>query len=154
VPAVALWVPFDVSVREKVPGAKKVVDASAYYPEAAIVGGWAARNDYYDGNREVLGRVVQGWVEANDHLLSNTEEALAALQSDHYPEVPLPDLTEQFKASKYFTSGEWREHYADGTVTNWLQQVTDFFVQVGNIDDPVPASSYFDPQIYLDVVKV
>ena len=48
VPAVALWVPFNITVRDKVPGARKLVDASAYYPQAAIVGGWAARNDFYD----------------------------------------------------------------------------------------------------------
>ena len=30
VPAVALWVPFNVTVREKVPGAVKLADASAW----------------------------------------------------------------------------------------------------------------------------
>ena len=44
VPAVALWVPFNVTVRDKVPGAIKLADASAYYPQAAIIGGWAAAN--------------------------------------------------------------------------------------------------------------
>src|SRR5204862_3092663 len=42
VPAVALWVPFNVTVRDKVPGARMLVDASKYYPQAAIVSGWAA----------------------------------------------------------------------------------------------------------------
>src|SRR6476661_6231429 len=37
VPAVALWVPFNLSVRSRVPTAKMLVDASAYYPKAAIV---------------------------------------------------------------------------------------------------------------------
>ena len=45
VPAVGLWVPFNITVRDKVPGAVKLTDASAYYPQAAIIGGWAARND-------------------------------------------------------------------------------------------------------------
>ena len=36
VPAVALWVPFNIAVREKVPGARKLVDAGAFYPQAAI----------------------------------------------------------------------------------------------------------------------
>jgi NitT/TauT family transport system substrate-binding protein len=45
VPAVALWVPFDVTVRQKVQGARKLVDASAFYPQAAIIGGWATRAD-------------------------------------------------------------------------------------------------------------
>jgi NitT/TauT family transport system substrate-binding protein len=39
VPAVALWVPFDVTVKQKVPNARKIVDASAFFPEAAIMGG-------------------------------------------------------------------------------------------------------------------
>ena len=153
VPAVALWVPFDVTVRQKMPGARKLVDASAFYPQAAIVGGWATRNDYFDKNRATLQQVVRGWVEANDYLLAKTDAALESLQKTQYTQVPLPDLKEQFKASKYFTSAEWRARYADGTVTKWLQQVTDFFVQAGNIANPVPAAQYFDPKIYLDVVK-
>ncbi len=153
VPAVALWVPFDVTVREKVPGARKLIDASAFYPEAAIIGGWAARNDYYDKNGAVIQKLIRGWAEANDHLLAKTDEALEVLQKNHYQRVPLPDLKEQFKASKYFTSAEWRTRYTDGTVTKWLQQVTDFFVQSGNIANPVPAAKYFDAKPYLDAVK-
>jgi NitT/TauT family transport system substrate-binding protein len=153
VPAVALWVPFDVTVRDKVPGARKLVDASAFYPQAAIVGGWATREDYYDKNRAVLANIVRGWTEANDYLLANTDAALETLQKQNYQQVPLADLKEQFKASKYFTSAQWRAMYADGTVTKWLQQVTDFFARTGNIPNAIPASKYFDPKIYLDVVK-
>src|SRR5262245_52419347 len=40
VPAVALWVPFNITVREKVPGATKLVDASAYYSQAPTIQGW------------------------------------------------------------------------------------------------------------------
>src|SRR6478736_1381884 len=56
VPAVALWVPFDQTVKQKVPNARKLVDASAFFPQAAIMGGWAARNDYYDKNRATIGK--------------------------------------------------------------------------------------------------
>jgi NitT/TauT family transport system substrate-binding protein len=154
VPAVALWVPFDVTVREKVAQAKKLVDASAYYPKAAIVGGWVARNDYFEKNRQTLAGVIRGWSEANDRLLgSGADAAIAALQSKHYPQVEAAAFTDQFKASKYFTSAEWRQMHSDGTTTRWLQQVTDFFVTAGNIQNPVPASQYFDPKIYLETVK-
>lgn len=153
VPAVALWVPFDVTVKQKVPGAKKLIDASAFYPQAAIVGGWATRADYYDKNRAVIDQLIRGWLTANDHLLAHTDEALEVLQKNHYQQVPLADLKDQFKFSKYFTAAEWRPKYADGTVTKWLQQVSDFFAQSGNIANPVPASAYFDPKPYLEVVK-
>ena len=71
VPAVALWVPFNIIVRDKVPGAKMLVDASKYYPEAAIVGGWATRADYYEKNYDVLPRIIRGWVDANDYIIKS-----------------------------------------------------------------------------------
>ncbi|OWT61728.1 ABC transporter substrate-binding protein [Candidimonas nitroreducens] len=153
VPAVALWVPFNIPVKNKSPGAKMLGDASAYYPKAAIVDGWAARNDFYDKRKDVLERIIRAWVGANDYFVGNPDKALAELQSKRYPNVPLPDLKEQFHAQKMFTSKEWAKRYADGTVTKWLQQVTDFFVDFAHISNSVPASKYFDPSIYLKVVK-
>ena len=153
VPAVALWVPFDVTVREKVPNARKIVDASAFFPEAAIMGGWAARNDYYDANKEPLAKLIAGWAEANDRMVKNFDEAAETLQKTHYKEVPLAQFKDSMKFSKYYTSAEWRKLYADGSATKWLQQVTDFFAKAGNIANPVPAKTYFDPQLYLQTVK-
>lgn len=153
VPAVALWVPFNITVRDKVPGAKMLVDASAYFPKAAIVGGWAARTDYYEKNRDICARVVRGWAASNDDLMKNSAEILPIIQKNNYPQVPLGDLQEQFKASRYYSSAEWRKLYADGTATRWQQQVTDFFVRFGNIQNPVPASTYFDTKLYMDTVK-
>ncbi|MBI3373365.1 MAG: ABC transporter substrate-binding protein [Betaproteobacteria bacterium] len=153
VPAVALWVPFNITVRSKVPGAKMLVDASAYYPQAAIVGGWATHADYYAKNRDVIPRIIRGWVDANDYIIKNPDAVLEMLQKNYYQQVPVTDLKEQYKAQKMFLSGEWRKMYADGTVTKWLQQVTDFFVRFGGIQNAVPASTYFDTKPYLDTVK-
>lgn len=153
VPAVALWVPFNILVRDKVPAAKMLVDASAYYPKAAIVGGWATRADYYEKSYDVLPRIIRGWVDANDYIIANPDAALEALQKNHYQQVPLADLKVQYKAQKMFTSAEWRKMYVDGTVTKWLQQVTDFFVRFGGIQNPVPAAKYFETKPYLDTVK-
>src|SRR5215470_11842677 len=68
VPAVALWVPFNVSVKAKAPKAKMLTDAGAF-PNATIVDGWAARNDFYDKEKETLKRVVRAWVPANDFMI-------------------------------------------------------------------------------------
>ena len=153
VPAVALWVPFDVTVREKVPNARKIVDASAFFPEAAIMGGWASRNDYYDANKAPLGKLIGAWAETNDRMLKDFDAAAETLQKTHYKEVPLAQFKDAMKFSKYYTSAEWRKLYADGAAAKWLQQVTDFFATAGNIANPVPAKTYFDPQLYLQTVK-
>jgi NitT/TauT family transport system substrate-binding protein len=153
VPAVALWVPFDVTVRQKVPNARKLVDAAAFFPEAAIMGGWAARNDWYDKNRPVIGKVIAGWAEANEMIVRKPDEAAEMLQKSQYKEVPLAQFKEQFKASKYYSNAEWRTRYQDGTVTKWLQQVTDFFVANANIQGALKAEQYFDPKPYLEAIK-
>jgi NitT/TauT family transport system substrate-binding protein len=108
----------------------------------------------FDKNRESCQKVVRGWQEANDHLIGpKSAEAVAALQASQYAQVPLEEFRDQFKASRYYTSSDWRKLYADGSVTRWLQQVTDFFVKFGNIQNAVPASSYFDTKLFLDTVK-
>jgi NitT/TauT family transport system substrate-binding protein len=153
VPAVALWVPFDATVKKQVPSARKIVDASAFFPQAAIIDGWAARNDFYDANKPLLASLIAAWAEVNDALVANFDAAAETLQKTQYKEVPLADFKESMKFSKYYTAAEWRTRYADGTVTKWLQGVTDFFVQVGNIPNAVPASTYFDPSLYLQTIK-
>jgi NitT/TauT family transport system substrate-binding protein len=153
VPAVALWVPFNITVRDKVPGARKLVDASAYYPQAAIMSGWATTADYHAKSRETLVRLVKVWAAGNEYLTGKTDEALEVLQKKQYPQVPLADFKEQYAAQKAFPAAEWRKLYSDGQVTKWLQQVTDFFASTGNIPSPIPAAQYFDPSIYMDATK-
>jgi NitT/TauT family transport system substrate-binding protein len=153
VSAVALWVPFDSIVKQKVPNARQIVNASAFYPQAAIMGGWASRADFYEKNKPVLANLIGGWVEANDAIIANPDAAAETLQKVAYKDIDLAEFKAQFKFAKYYSSAEWRTKYADGTVSRWLQQVTDFFVQAGNISNPVAASQYFDAQLYMQTVR-
>ena len=153
VPAVALWIPFDSVIRQKMPTARRLVDASAFFPQAAIMGGWAARNDFYDRNRPVIAKLVSAWAEANAEITGKPDAAAETLQKTQYKDVPLAEFKEQFKASKYYTNAEWRTRYQDGTVTKWLQQVTDFFVANANIQGALKAEQYFDAKMFMDTVK-
>ncbi|WP_175819461.1 ABC transporter substrate-binding protein [Burkholderia sp. BCC0419] len=153
VPAIALWTPFDATVRQKAPGARKLIDASAFFPQAAIVDGWAARNDFYERNRDTLRRLVAAWVPVNDYIVNHPDAAAETLQKAQYKDIPLADFKEQFKASRYYSSADWHVKYVDGTATRWLQQVTDFFVKNSGIPDSLKAGQYFDPSIYREVVR-
>jgi NitT/TauT family transport system substrate-binding protein len=152
VPAIALWVPHNNLIREKAPGAKMLVDASAYYPVSAVVNGWAARNGFHAAQRDVLARVIRAWAEANDFMVTQPDQALALLRERHYPAIPMVELRDEFNAEKLFLSREWRRMYLDGTVVNWLQQVSDFYVSFASIEKPVPAMQYFDPSIFVDTL--
>lgn len=152
VPAVALWVPFNVAVREKVPEAIKLVDASAFYPQSAVVGGWVARHDIYNDQKDLLARIIRGWADANDHMIRNGKTVADALQQKHYPQATTADVAEALKAQKMFSSREWKRLYADGTVAKWLQQVSDFFMTEAGVTASKPAAEYFDPSLYLATI--
>jgi NitT/TauT family transport system substrate-binding protein len=153
VPAVALWVPFNLAVRQRVPQATKLIDASAFYPQAAIVGGWASSHEFYARNRALLTRVIRAWAEGNDMIIARTNEALELLQTKYYQQVPARELKEQFGAERVFATAVWRQLYSSGKVTTWLQQVSDFFTRVGGIENAVPASEYFDPSLFLATIR-
>ncbi|MGL5168491.1 MAG: ABC transporter substrate-binding protein [Afipia sp.] len=152
VPAVALWVPFNLIVRDKVPDAIKLVDASAFYPQSAVVSGWAARHDYYAANKDVLQRIIRGWAAANDYMVRNSKAAAESLQQRHYQKASIADIAEALKAQKMFSSREWKRLYADGTVAKWLQQVSDFFMAEAGVTTAIPAKDYFDSGLYLSTL--
>lgn len=152
VPAVALWVPFNLRVRDKLPDAVKLVDASAFYPQSAVLGGWVARQDYHAANKDVLARIIRGWAEANDTMLRNPAAAAEALQQRHYTQASTADIGEALRAQKMFSSREWKRLYADGTVVRWLQQVSDFFITEAGVTASAPATEYFDSSLYLATV--
>jgi NitT/TauT family transport system substrate-binding protein len=152
VPAVALWVPFNITVREKLPDAIKLVDASAFYPQSAVVGGWVAREDFYADNKDVFARIIRGWAEANDYMVRNGAAAADGLQKNHYKQAAVSDITEALRAQKMFSSREWKRLYSDGTVTKWLQQVSDFFMTDAGMAAQQSAKDYFDPSLYLATI--
>ena len=151
VPAVSLWVPFNVTIKAKAPKAKMLFDASAF-PGATIVDGWAARNDFHDKQRDVIKRIIRAWIPANEYLLEKPQEALKVLHQKYYANLSWEDMEEMHRAAKWYKSAEWAKHFRDGSAVKWLNQVTTFNVEVGAIQNPMMADKYFDPAPFLEVV--
>jgi NitT/TauT family transport system substrate-binding protein len=149
VPAVALWLPHDLLVKRRDPTAKMLLDASAYYPETAVVNGWVARNGFHNEKKDLLASIVRAWARANDFLVGKPDEALAMLRDRYYPKTDPNDFKQQFDAEKVYSSRDWRHMYTEGSVTELLQQVTNFYVTFAAVQRPVPAIQYFDTSIYL-----
>jgi NitT/TauT family transport system substrate-binding protein len=151
VPAVALWVPFDLEVRKRMPEARKLTEAGAYFPASAVLDGWAAGNEYHQENRDVLKRIIRGWIKANDYLVANRAEAIALLYKNRYSNLDRATLDSMVDALTAYPTAEWKRLYQDGSVLRWLQQTTDFFARVGNLKDVIPAERYFDSSVFLEV---
>jgi NitT/TauT family transport system substrate-binding protein len=152
-PFVCTWAPFHVQIREKVPGAVMLSSAKEFYPNAAIIGGWVATNKFYDEKKDVLRKIVKAWVKANDELVGKPDESLKLIHAKAYSNIPFGDIQASWVAQKCETSKDWVKLYQDGTVAKWIGQVERVFVEIGSIGNWVDPKEFFDPNIYLSVVK-
>jgi NitT/TauT family transport system substrate-binding protein len=153
VPAISTWVPFDVQIREKVPGVKLISSAKEFYPGAAIMGGWVAANKYHETKQEVLKKIIRAWAKANDYLMAGTADALKLIHAKAYSNIPFSDIEAAWQAQKCETSKDWVKLYRDGTAAKWIGQVTQVFVEIGSIGKWVDPKEFFDTSLYLSVIK-
>lgn len=147
--AVVVWVPFDQTIKKEFPEAKLVDSAKNYYPESAILGGWAANNGYYAEHPDVLQRFLEAWLEINDALVNDTDAALEVVHEAAYAETQeLAETKRQFSFAKLHTNAEWAEQFANGDVENWIGQVEQTFVEVGGIDEFIEPSEFVDTDLF------
>lgn len=150
-PAVALWVPFDKTVEQEMPEATLVDSAKNYYPEAAILGGWLAGNQFYENERESLDNLTAAWLDINHQLVTDTEASLETVHETAYTEdQTLADTKRNFSFEKVYDNDEWAQMYENGEVEQWIGDVEKVFVEVGGLPEYVEPSEFFDPDIYLD----
>lgn len=152
VPALVTWAPNDVAIRDRMPDAKLIATAGDYYPDAAILGGWVASNDFYANHKDAIHQVALAWLDANDELMTNTDAALQAIWEAAYKEnIDDPEaLIGMFEQIRSFTNDEWIELYKDGSVQDWLGQVEQVFVEIGGLDSFVEPSEFFDGNIFVE----
>ena len=154
VPAVALWAPFDLQVQQQRSNAQMIDSASNYYPEAAIAGGWVARSDVYENDRDLLKSVTSAWLKANDDLVNNSEESLQIVHEAAYQgDLSLEELTHIFDLERVFSNEEWAERYENGTVTEWIGRVERVFIEIGAVDNFTEPEEFFHPEIYLETYE-
>jgi hypothetical protein len=150
VPAVSTWWPNNAQIESQRDDVRILTSAGDYFPDAAIMGGWVANTRYYNENRDVLVRIAKAWLDANDILENDTQAALERLQAEQYPNLEVSDLVDGFGLLRTFSNEEWHERYQDGTVTGWIGQVEQVFVDIGALEQYVDPTEFVDTSIFLE----
>lgn len=148
VPVAALWTPFHAVIRKNRPSAIQLTSASKH-PDAIVVDGYSARNDLHATQPELLQRFIRGWDIANEHLVNNVDVSLEILAKGPYQQYTIDELREQYRVVKWNTSKNWLPEFQSGAITGYLNAITNFNKDVGAIEHPIPADTYFDPSIFV-----
>lgn len=151
--AIALWVPFDLRVKEGLPEATEVDDAGNY-PDAAVADGWIANNEWYAENEDTVRTLIDAWLDVNDSFREDPEGSLEKVHAEGYQDAAtLEDLQYQVESQTDYTAEEWLAAYEDGTVLDIVGQAEQAYVDLGGVPEYVEPSEFFDTSLFIEQAK-
>jgi NitT/TauT family transport system substrate-binding protein len=153
VPAIALWVPFDLRVNESGKGAKEIDDAGNY-PDAGVGDGWIANNKWYDENQDTVKKIIGAWLKINEAYRADPEGSLEKVHEIAYKDAAkLTDLQHQVEFQKDYTNEEWLAAYESGDVLKWVGDAEKAYVELGGVPKYVDPKEFFDTSLFIEVAK-
>lgn len=153
VDAIALWVPFDLRLKEGQPDAVEIDDAGNY-PDAAVADGWIANNSWYEENRDTMAAIIRGWLTTNEAFQEDPEAALADVQESAYSgQATLEDLTYQVQFQENKSNAEWLALYEDGTISDIIGTAEQAYVDLGGVSEFVDPDEFFDTSLFIETAR-
>ncbi|MCW2760685.1 MAG: hypothetical protein JWR85_886 [Marmoricola sp.] len=153
VPAVALWVPFDLRVNESGKGAKEI-DNAGNYADAGVGDGWIANNDWYDANQPTVKKIIGAWLKVNKAYREDPEGSLKKVHEIAYKDAAeLSDLEHQVEFQRDYTNEDWLKAYENGDVLKWVGDAEQAYVELGGVPKYVDPKEFFDTSLFIEAAK-
>jgi len=153
VDAIALWVPFDLRLKDGRPGAVEI-DNAGNYPDAAVADGWIANNAWYEKNEDTMAAIIRGWLASNEAFQKDPAAALADVQKNAYDgQATLEDLKYQVGFQENKSNAEWLKLYQDGTVSDIIGTAEQAYVELGGLKEFVDPDEFFDTSLFIETAK-
>lgn len=153
VDAIALWVPFDLRVKEAGVDAREIDDAGNY-PDAGVGDGWIANNEWYAENQDTVKQLIGAWLDVNEEFRADPEGSLEKVHEAGYQDAAkLSDLQYQVGFQEDYTNEEWLKAYEDGDVLDWVGQAERAYVELGGVPEYVDPQEFFDTSLFIEAAK-
>ena len=113
-----------------------------------------ASNSFYEQRKDVLKKIIAAWAKSNDELLAKPEESLKLIHEKAYSNIPYSDIQTSWCGREVRDLAELGQAVR-GRDRRQVDRpgragVRGKSVRIGNWVDP---KEFFDPKLYLEVVK-
>lgn len=154
VPALSTWVPFNLRTRD-VKTSKLLVSPRQFAPKAGfVIDAYSVTRRTLDTNADLVRRLLAAWLPANEMLIQRKEESISVLQRNYYKDdMDLRDMRASFDAMDLYEGRKWAAKMQDGSLNQMMDSVTNIFVEIGAIQNPLPAAKYADYSLFTSVIK-
>lgn len=151
--ACGIWEPFVSEISSKL-GSDSIVylgQGKDYENDVAFIGSYGASDKMFNEKRDVLVRFTRAYAKATDYLAENPEELLKITLEE--TQATEEAIGSQINVTKLFTGEEFKTTFTDGTALAWYDSLIKAMVEVGVVEEAVPASEFVDLTIVQDALK-
>ena len=145
----AIFKPLSDQIMQSVPDAV-VVANNVDYPETAFVGAWVASNQAVADKAEAVTRFLEVYAQANDFRIENTADAVAYASAESG--APEEQLQAQADALEWWPSADILAANEDGTTYDQFDALVALFVDLGRLDEAVPAEDFVNVDLFADAM--
>lgn len=132
------WQPNTTEVLQKNKGSFLLTSDANYYPRVVLPGVWVGQNAFVAAHPGTVARFVKASLEAIDYRDAHMQQDVTWVSQ--FAGVPRPLLASTIHSYIWPTAAQIRQDYADGKMSNWLEQLNSLYVKMGLLPQP-----YFDP---------
>lgn len=142
-----IWYPFVEVIRERVADLNELAENEDFMPEIAFNSSFIVSNSMAE-NEEAIRKVNAVIKEANTWRYENFEESVR-ITAD-FLGAPFEPMMAQASRTKFLTTQELEDFTHDGTINGWLDTLAQVYVDMGRIEDPLPASEFYLSEYFVD----
>lgn len=151
--ACGIWEPFVSEISSKLGSSELAYlgQGKDYADDVAFIGSYGASDNMFKEKRDVLVRFTRAYAKATDYLAENPEELLNITVEE--TQATKEAISSQIGSIKLFTGEEFKTSFTDGTALAWYDSLINAMVDVGVVEEAVPASEFVDITIVQDALK-
>ncbi|MBE1878407.1 aliphatic sulfonate ABC transporter substrate-binding protein [Myceligenerans pegani] len=142
-----LWYPALATVKEQVPDLVEIAENSDFEDEIAFPTAFVAGNDVVANEQEKVDRVIAALREAITYRAANMDETIEL--TAEFNDLDPADVAADAANVQVLTLEELDALTEDGSVDTWLTGMVDYFVDAGQLSDPVEPGEFYTADQFL-----
>lgn len=142
------WYPALATVKEQVPGLVEIAENKDFEDTVAFPTAFVAGNDVVENEEEKVTRVLKVLREAIEYRANNVDETIEL--TAEFSDLDVEQVEQDASNVQILSLDEIDTLTEDGTVNNWLEGMNDYFVEAGNLPEPVDPTEYYTGDLFME----
>jgi NitT/TauT family transport system substrate-binding protein len=151
VDAAGFWYPAIATIKDQVPDLTELAKNSDFESEMTFPTAFVAGNEVVSEDEEKTEKTIAVLREAMEYRTAHMDESIEL--TAEMLGVPVEQVEADAANVKVLSVDEVDQMTKDGTINEWLTQMTDYFVEAGQLESSVDPDTYYTGDLFTGAAK-